>query len=276
MASDGSAEAWVDLVCPICFDLGFADTSLRGLSSESTTVATHPSAGSTGHGDDLSKREFKEDQESRDSLGEVATAPQQSDIGGSRDPDASRSDSAPAGLASPRGNPLVHSGPMRHADDGRLENIYILPIDLNAVDSTVKGLLLDNLDPKPGDEAWALAFTKAQLIKNMLIPFKYWLEQPCPAHRRNEGKDPPCVVIRRGFHEHLLATSPDYVAKQDLLENLGYVEQASPVSYRIGHPAINPTYPPEESKTMVHATGWSVEGFFLDGGDRNPASLDLC
>jgi len=151
---------------------------------------------------------------------------------------------------------------MRHIEDGRIEGKLTVPTNLRIVDPDVAGLLLEGRRPD-SDEALYRALPKARIIKNMMIPFKYWLEQPCPAGRKDS--DPACKVVRQGLHDYLTKKHPEYAAKQELLMDVGYVEEGSThLAFRIGHPSI-PSPNGDDSLSMA-AAGWSVEGF-LTGGE---------
>ncbi|KAL6877716.1 heterokaryon incompatibility domain-containing protein [Trichoderma longibrachiatum] len=130
-----------------------------------------------------------------------------------------------------------------------------MPIDYEIVEPRVYDLLegqQPDFDNDELEEAQALA--KTELIRNKSIPFKYWLEQPCPSGRNTEGQAAPCVTFRRGLHEFMMETSPDYAARKELMLDMGFVAtggSSASQCLRIGH----------LSAGDVPARAWAVEGF---------------
>ncbi|PTB63676.1 HET-domain-containing protein [Trichoderma citrinoviride] len=144
-----------------------------------------------------------------------------------------------------------------------------MPIDHEAVETRVYDLL-DGQQPSfdnTNELEEAQAFVKAELIKNKSIPFKYWFEQPCPSHRNTEGQTPPCVTLRRGLHDFMMETSPEYAARKELMLDLGIGFVATGGSsasqcLRIGH----------MSAGEVPARAWAVESFVKTVPSGNTAS----
>ena len=131
------------------------------------------------------------------------------------------------------------------------------------VERAVSNILVDD-DWKPtSEEDYSTFLPRAKTISDMRVPLKYWLEQPCPA--RPTDQDAPCIAIRRGVHEFLLETRPEYAAKQSMLRDLGYVELgANFASFRIGHRAVQ-IRREDGAVAEIPAAVWAVEGFTLDG-----------
>jgi hypothetical protein len=154
---------------------------------------------------------------------------------------------------------------MKHRHDNRIEDIYTMPIDYEMVEPRVYDLLegqQPDFDNGELEEAHALA--KTELIRNNSIPFKYWLEQPCPSCRNTEGQTAPCVTIRRGLHEFMMETSPDYAARKELMLDLGFVAtggSSASQCLRIGH----------LSAGKVPARAWAVESFVKTGRYKDDA-----
>lgn len=167
-------------------------------------------------------------------------------------------------------NPMVLSGIMRHRD-GNMENIYTALVDSETVDPGARSMLLDGQRPS-SDEDFQALFPGAKAIKNMRVPFKYWIEQPCPA-QRNDG-DAPCLAVRRGVHEYLMETNKEYAAKQGLLDYCGYVEEGMDcLSFSIGHPQIG-IESREGTVKSEPAKSWPVE-CIMDDGEHLLASVKM-
>ena len=190
MAPDSRDKKLADLVCPICFDLGFTATAFRG---EVTGDEAQPNADSTPEKEteDLASSEPQK-QENDDDLEPVAgqirpgeppsgndgqsvqNVPKDSDA---RRPDPEEDDGLEAAmmrlLAQERteGNPLVVSETMQHKDDGRIESLFALHINLDTVEPDVNGLLFGDRQPASRED-YIAAFPTVQLIKNGMIPFK--------------------------------------------------------------------------------------------------------
>ncbi|KAK5999198.1 hypothetical protein PT974_01589 [Cladobotryum mycophilum] len=244
----------VELVCPICFDFGYTGTSMRGLVDDEATkkdeTANLPSP--------MTKQPERKGNEAiaEGSLAEATTVVRNS----GEEPLAagtSQATTAERGKSSSSAIPFALSELMKHKDEKRIDDVYILPMDMGTVEPIVNGLL-EGEDLR-SEKEWAFAFAKAELIKNSMIPFKYWLEQPCPAHRNDEDQAAPCVAIRRGLHEYMLETNSDYTAKQGLMQMAGYVgagrgSGALQSSFQVGHLEAGTT----------QASGWAIEGFLQD------------
>lgn len=158
-------------------------------------------------------------------------------------------------------NRLVIADTITRIDDGSVEEVYKALVDPDIVEPGVSAVFLDEWKPT-SQEDLSVFLPWARHIKEMRIPFKYWLEQPCPVQG---ARDAPCIAIRRGVHEYLLETQPEYAAKQRLLYDLGYVEQgAKTMSFSIGH---RPVGIESEDGTVVQnpATVWPIESFVLNG-----------
>ncbi|PTB40190.1 hypothetical protein M441DRAFT_195700 [Trichoderma asperellum CBS 433.97] len=114
-----------------------------------------------------------------------------------------------------------------------------MPIDNDIVEKRVYDILSgENPDIKESGYEEAKAFVKAELIKNKSIPFTYWLEQPCPAHRDTKGETAPCVTFRRGLHDYMMAASGGYADRQQLMKDLGFINTggySASQCLRIGH-----------------------------------------
>ncbi|KAM0480270.1 hypothetical protein ACHAPX_004099 [Trichoderma viride] len=150
---------------------------------------------------------------------------------------------------------LTSSEIMRHKFDKNIETIYTMPIDNEIVDTRVYDILNgEKPDIKESGYEEAKAFVSAELIKNKSIPFNYWREQPCPAHRDTKGDIAPCVTFRRGLHDYMMEASNGYADRQQLMQDLGFVNTggyAASQCLRIGHMSAG------EIPTCV----WSVEPF---------------
>lgn len=156
-------------------------------------------------------------------------------------------------------NQLSSSEIMRHKLDKNIETIYTMPIDNEIVDTRVYDILGGQKpDIKELGFEEAKAFVHSELIKNKSIPFNYWLQQPCPAHRDTKGETAPCVTFRRGLHEYMMEASDGYANRQQLMQDLGFVNtggSAASQCLRIGHMSAG------EIPTCV----WSVEPFLKTG-----------
>jgi hypothetical protein len=154
---------------------------------------------------------------------------------------------------------LTSSEIMRHKFDKNIETIYTMPIDNEIVDTRVYDILNgEKPDIKESGYEEAKAFVSAELIKNKSIPFNYWREQPCPAHRDTKGDIAPCVTFRRGLHDYMMEASNGYADRQQLMQDLGFVNTggyAASQCLRIGHMSAG------EIPTCV----WSVESFLKNG-----------
>ncbi|KAL7810718.1 hypothetical protein V8C44DRAFT_112226 [Trichoderma aethiopicum] len=148
---------------------------------------------------------------------------------------------------------------MKHKHDKRLTDIYTMPIDYEIVEPRVYDLLEGQQpDFNKGKLEEAQALAKTELIRNKSIPFRYWLEQPCPSGRNTEGQIAPCVTLRRGLHEFMMETSPDYAARGELMLDMGFVAtggSSASQCLRIGH----------LSAGNVPARAWAVEVFVKTG-----------
>jgi hypothetical protein len=268
MAAEANQERWATLVCPVCFDFGFTGSSFRGeIGSHGTPQSPASiSAGGSDPGGPATQTAALSAPAQEPDIGEppeggpLAQKPSPAILGRDR-PDPDEKD--------PSGNPFVVSGPMANADDGRLETFYSLSVDMQTVEPDVKSILAGQREPET-EEDFLTAFPRSQLLKNNMIPFKYWLEQPCPARRGDA--DPPCTAIRRGLHQHLLTTSEAYGKSQEFLQQYGYVEEGSwELSFRVGYPDLRPKDDANKSAGEM-AGGWSAEGF-LTYGERRVANL---
>lgn len=156
-------------------------------------------------------------------------------------------------------NKLTSSEIMRHKFDKNIETIYTMPIDNETVETRVYDILSgEKPDIKESGYEEAKAFVNAELIKNKSIPFTYWLEQPCPAHRDTKGDIAPCVTFRRGLHDYMMEASGGYADRQQLMQDLGFVNTggyAASQCLRIGHMSAG------DIPTHV----WSVEPFLKNG-----------
>ncbi|KKP02359.1 heterokaryon incompatibility protein [Trichoderma harzianum] len=152
-------------------------------------------------------------------------------------------------------NLLTNSESMKHKYENKIEAIYTMPIDKDIVDARVYDLL-EGQEPnfKEGGREEAQSFVQAELIKNKSIPFKYWLEQPCPSHRNTGDQVAPCVTLRRGLHDYMMETSPGYAGRQEIMRELGFVTtggSSASQCLRIGHLGAG--------ELPAHA--WGVESF---------------
>jgi len=171
-----------DLVCPICFDLGFTKTSFRGeLANDGLGGTSYESLVKQAEG---SKSAEPQEQSEAAKLAEKSEVEERLVVGDNagkstdgQSEESTGDDEVVASmlklLAQGRGtgNPLVVSGPMQHKDDGHIESLYTLPINLDTVEPDVKGLLFGDRTPASRVDALA-AFPTVQLIKNMMIAFK--------------------------------------------------------------------------------------------------------
>ncbi|KAL7907059.1 HET domain-containing protein [Trichoderma velutinum] len=169
-------------------------------------------------------------------------------------PEAPRNSSTTSKIRSSM-NLLTNSETMKHKYENKIEPFYTMPIDNEIVDARVYDLL-DGQEPnfKEGGHEEAQAFVKAELIRNKSIPFKYWLEQPCPSHRNTGDQSAPCVTFRRGLHDYMMKTSPGYAERQELMHDLGFVTtggSSASQCLRIGHMGAG--------ELPAHA--WGVESF---------------
>ncbi|RFU73078.1 heterokaryon incompatibility [Trichoderma arundinaceum] len=153
---------------------------------------------------------------------------------------------------------LTSSETMKHRFGGQIDAIYTVPIDTDTVETRVYDILegqRPNIEERGHEEAQA--FVKAELIKNKSIPFKYWLEQPCPAHRNTGDQAAACVAFRRGLHDYMMETSAAYADRQELMLDLGFVTtggSAASQCLRIGH----------LSAGDIPAHAWGVEAFLIN------------
>ncbi|KAL7943716.1 HET domain-containing protein [Trichoderma barbatum] len=229
----------VDLVCPICFDFGFRQTAFRGSveGDASESSKSRPSSPKSDDSDDGSDRPTRGSGSPKTPSSEV-----------------SRNTSTARKIRSSM-NLLTSSETMKHKHDKKIEAIYTMPIDNDIVEERVYDIL-EGQEPniKEGGREEAQAFVKAELIKNKSIPFKYWLEQPCPSHRNTEGQTAPCVTFRRGLHDFMMETSPGYAERQELMLDLGFVTtggSSASQCLRIGH----------LSAGELPAHAWGIESF---------------
>lgn len=234
----------VDLVCPICFDFGFTQTAFRGSVGDDASEASNSRPSSS-----------KSEQSDKENGSITPGSPS-----GTSATEASRKRPAESRIRSSMAL-LATSETMKHKHEKKIEAIYTIPIDTEIVEARVYDLL-EGQEPniKEGGREEAAAFVKAELIKNKSIPFKYWLEQPCPAHRNTEGQVAPCVTFRRGLHDYMMETSPDYAGRQKLMLDLGFVATGGSLAsqwLRIGH----------MSAGDIPAHAWGVESFLKTGTD---------
>lgn len=233
-----------DLVCPICFDFGFTQTAFRG-SIEDDASGTDNSRPPSPKNEQYERENDKMTPASCKALAsEVA--------------EGSSSGSKMRSSASL----LAQSEIMKHKYEGKIETIYTMPIDNETVETRVYDLL-DGQKPniEEGGHDEAQAFVKAELIKNQSIPFKYWLEQPCPSHRDTKGQIAPCVTFRRGLHDYMMEFSSGYADRQALMLDLGFVTtggSSASQCLRIGHMGAGD----------IPAHAWAIESFLKDGMDR--------
>ncbi|KAL7794270.1 heterokaryon incompatibility domain-containing protein [Trichoderma ceciliae] len=228
----------VDLVCPICFDFGFTQTAFRGDIEDDATDASN-----SRQSIPKSKQGGVEIDKKMPNNSSKATA---CDSSGNRSVGSKIRSSITL---------LTNSVTMKNKLEKQIETIYTMPIDNETVEPRVYNLL-DGQDSsiEEGGLEEAQAFVKAELIKNKSIPFKYWLEQPCPAHRNTGDETTPCVTFRRGLHAYMMEASPGYADRQDLMFNLGFVStgnMSASQCLRIGH----------LSAGEIPAHAWGIEAF---------------
>ncbi|KAL6824605.1 HET domain-containing protein [Trichoderma sp. SZMC 28015] len=238
LTTSATRSKQVDLVCPICFDFGFTQTAFRGSVDDdaSESAKSRPSSPKSEHSNN----------------GNAKTIP------GSppkpTTPEAPRNSPTRSKIRSSM-NLLTNSETMKHKYENKIEAVYTMPIDTDIVDARVYDLL-EGQEPnfKEGGHEEAQSFVKAELIKNNSIPFKYWLEQPCPSHRNTGDQVAPCVTLRRGLHDYMMETSPGYAQRQELMRELGFVTtggSSASQCLRIGHMGAG--------ELPAHA--WGVESF---------------
>lgn len=242
LTTSATRSKQVDLVCPICFDFGFTQTAFRGSVDDdaSESVKSRPSSPKSEHSDSGNAKAIPGSPPKPTTPEAPQNSPTRSKIRSSM-------------------NLLTNSETMKHKYENRIEAIYTMPIDNDIVDDRVYDLL-EGQEPnfKEGGHEEAQSFVKAELIKNNSIPFKYWLEQPCPSHRNTGDQVAPCVTLRRGLHDYMMETSPGYAQRQELMRELGFVTtggSSASQCLRIGHMGAG--------ELPAHA--WGVESFLKTG-----------
>ncbi|QYT03695.1 HET protein [Trichoderma simmonsii] len=238
LTTSATRSKQVDLVCPICFDFGFTQTAFRGSVEDDApeSVKSRPSSPKSEHSDGGNAKALPGSLPKPTTPEALGNSPTRSKIRSSM-------------------NLLTNSETMKHKYDNKIEAIYTMPIDNEIVDDRVYDLL-EGQEPdfKEGGHEEAQSFVKAELIKNNSIPFKYWLEQPCPSHRPTGDQVAPCVTLRRGLHDYMMETSPGYAQRQELMRELGFVTtggSSASQCLRIGHMGAG--------ELPAHA--WGVESF---------------
>ncbi|KAJ4857823.1 heterokaryon incompatibility protein (HET) domain-containing protein [Trichoderma breve] len=242
LTTSATRSKQVDLVCPICFDFGFSQTAFRGSVEDdaSETAKSRPSSPKSEHSDNGNAKA-------------IPGSPPKPTT-----PEAPQNSSMRSKIRSSM-NLLTNSETMKHKYENKIEAIYTMPIDNDIVDARVYDLL-EGQEPnfQEGGHEEAQSFVKAELIKNKSIPFKYWLEQPCPSHRNTGDQVAPCVTLRRGLHDYMMETSPGYAQRQELMRELGFVTtggSSASQCLRIGHLGAG--------ELPAHA--WGVESFLKTG-----------
>ncbi|KAL6817473.1 HET domain-containing protein [Trichoderma camerunense] len=238
LTTSATRSKQVDLVCPICFDFGFTQTAFRGSVDDdaSESAKSRPSSPKSEHSDNGNAKAIPESPPKPTTPEAPRNSPTRSKIRSSM-------------------NLLTNSETMKHKYENKIEAIYTMPIDNDIVDARVYDLL-EGQEPnfKEGGHEEAQSFVKAELIKSKSIPFKYWLEQPCPSHRNTGDQPAPCVTLRRGLHDYMMETSPGYAQRQELMRELGFVTtggSSASQCLRIGHMGAG--------ELPAHA--WGVESF---------------
>lgn len=243
LTTSASRSKKVDLVCPICFDFGFTQTAFRGTVQDDSASDSSTSRPSSPKNEQPEKGIAKEtsDGPPKKTASEVS---QNSAVGSQIRSSISK---------------LIGSEIMRHKYDKNIDTIYTMPIDNDIVEKRVCDILNgEKPDIKEIGYEEAKAFVKAELIKNKSIPFTYWLEQPCPAHRDTKGDIAPCVTFRRGLHDYMMEAVGGYADSQVVMQGLGFIHTggySATQCLRIGHMGAGD----------MPADAWSVEPFLKNG-----------